>query len=164
MIRQMVPDDLAASDERIAKLRQRWFQGAPSKIIYAFERGTTAATLITKILADPSLRTHEFIDGAGSESQTRSLRAVLVEHELLPPRDELLARFEAWLAAVLRSIADPQERRYVTQYARWRHLRLLRKNTMPLRMQQISWRRIEIMEVLALLKWTQQLGGSLASL
>lgn len=164
MIREMIPDDLAASDARIAHLRERWFQGAPSKIIYAFERGTVACTLITRVLADPRLCTHAYLDEAGSEFQTRAVRSVLIDHGLLPPRDELLARFELWLPDALAEIPDPSERRTVTQYARWRHLRALRRNTMPSRSGQLSWRRIEIMGIIELLAWVHGRSGSLASL
>lgn len=164
MIREMIPDDLAASDTRIAHLRERWFQGAPSKIIHAFERGTVACTLITRVLTDPALRTHAYLDQAGSEYQTRAVRSVLIDHEMLPPRDELLARFELWLPAALAEIPDSGERRTVTQYARWRHLRALRRNTMPSRSGQLSWRRIEIMGIIELLAWIHSRGGSLASL
>lgn len=164
MIREMIPDHLAAADARIGELRARWFLGAPTKVIYAFERGTVACTLITRLLATPELRTHEYLDKAGSENQTRSVRSVLVDHGLLPPRDELLARFETWLTEALQAIADPSERRQVTQYSRWRHLRLLRKNTMPIRAGQLSWRRIEITGIIELLDWAHRRGGSLASL
>ncbi len=164
MIREMIPDALASSDARIAHLRERWFQGAPSKVIYAFERDTVACTLITRVLADPSLRTHAYLDQAGSEFQTRAVRSVLIDHELLPPRDELLARFEIWLADALAEIPDPSERRTVTQYARWRHLRTLRGNTMPSRAGQLSWRRIEIMGIIEFLSWAHARGASLASL
>ena len=164
MIREMIPDALAAADSRIAEMRARWFQGAPSKVIYAFERGTVACALVTKLLATPELRTHGYLDQAGSESQTRSVRSVLVDHGLLPPRDELLARFETWLTEALAEIPDPGERRQITQYARWRHLRQLRKNTMPTRSGQLSWRRIEIISIIDLLAWIRDRGGTLSSL
>lgn len=164
MIREMVPDELAASDARIAHLRERWFQGAPSKIVYAFERGTVACTLITRVLTAPSLRTHAYLDQAGSEYQTRAVRSVLIDHGLLPPRDELLARFELWLDSALAEIPDPGEQRTVTQYARWRHLRALRRNTMPSRSGQLSWRRLEIAGIIELLEWIHTRGGSLVSL
>lgn len=164
MIREMIPDELAASDARIGELRERWFVGAPTKIVYAFERGTVACTLITQLLATPELRTHEYLDKVGSESQTRSVRSVLVDHGLLPPRDELLARFETWVTETLDEIVDVSERRQITQYARWRHLRQLRKNTMPLRSGQLSWRRIELQGIIELSDWVRGRGGSLASL
>lgn len=116
------------------------------------------------MLTDPTLRTHAYLDQAGSEYQTRAVRSVLIDHEMLPPRDELLARFELWLPDALAEIPDPGERRTVTQYARWRHLRALRRNTMPSRSGQLSWRRIEIMGIIELLGWIHSRGGSLASL
>lgn len=163
MIREMIPDALAASDPRIAEMRARWFEGAPSKVIYAFERGTVACTLVTRLLSAAELRTHEYLDQVGSENQTRAVRSVLVDHGLLPPRDELLARFDTWLIETLAGIPDASERRQVTQYARWRHLRLLRRNTMPLRSGQLSWRRIEITGIVELLDWIRHRGGTLAS-
>lgn len=164
MIREMVPEELAASDALIAEMRDRWFLGSPAKVIYAFERGTVACGLITRILANPKLHTHEYLDRVGSEQQTRSLRSVLVDHRLLPPRDELLARFETWLPIALAKIDDPRERLDVTRYARWRHLRALRKKPMPIRAKQLSWRRNEIIEIVELLDWIRRREGSLASL
>lgn len=164
MIREMVPDALAATDPRIGQLRERWFLGAPSKIIYAFERGTLACTLVTRLLADPNLRTHAYLDQIGTENQTRSVRSVLIDHGLLPPRDEVLARFKIWLTDTLQTIPDVSERRVVTQFARWRHLRVLRGNTTPARAGQLSWRRIEITGIIELLHWLHDRGNSLATL
>lgn len=164
MIREMIPNDLAATDPRIAHLRERWFLGTPSKIIYAFERGTLACTLVTRLLADPTLRTHDYLDQIGTENQTRSVRSVLVDHDLLPPRDEILARFEIWLNDTLQTIPDPSERRVVTQFARWRHLRVLRGNTTHSRAGQLSWRRVEITGIIEFLRWLHARGSSLATL
>ncbi|WP_424449828.1 hypothetical protein [Microbacterium arborescens] len=164
MIREMIPDGLAANDPRIAQLRERWFLGAPSKIIYAFERGTLACTLVTRLLSDPTLRTHTFLDQIGTENQTRAVRSVLVDHGLLPPRGELLARFEIWLTDTLQTIPDPSERRVITQFARWRHLRVLRGNATPSLAGQISWRRVEITGIIEFLRWLHHHGSSLATL
>ena len=164
MIRAMIPDNLAADDPRIGQLRDRWFLGAPSKIIYAFERGTLACTLIMKLLRDPGLRTHAYLDSIGSEQQTRPMRSVLIDHGLLPPRDELLARFETWLPEALATIPDPGQRRTITQYTRWRHLRALRNLPGPVRTGQLSWRRREIEAIIELLQEARRRDRTLATL
>lgn len=164
MIRAMIPDDLAAVDPNINQLRDRWLLGAPSRIIYAFERGTVACTLVMDLLRDPALRTHAYLDSAGSEQQTRPVRSVLIDHGLLPPRDELLTRFEVWLPGVLATIPDPTERRAVTQFARWRHLRALRTLPNLVRAGQLPWRRREIEATIELLEEARRKGRTLATL
>ena len=164
MIRAMIPDDLAAGDPRIAQLRDRWLLGAPSRIIYAFERGTLACTLVMQLLREPALRTHAYLDSVGSEQQTRPARSVLIDHGLLPPRDELLTWFEAWLPGVLATIPDPAERRAITQFARWRHLRALRNLSGPVRAGQLPWRRREIEAIIELLEEARRRDRTLATL
>ncbi|MDT3447007.1 MULTISPECIES: hypothetical protein [unclassified Pseudofrankia] len=55
------------------------------------------------------------------------LRALLVAHQLLPARDDALARAEQRLTARLATVDPPQHRRILTAYATWRVLRRLRR-------------------------------------
>ncbi|GLY33396.1 hypothetical protein [Kineosporia sp. NBRC 101731] len=169
IILQLIPDDLAATDEAIARLRQACLTGPARKIIYAFEHGTLACTLLGELLRHQHLRTHAHLDDAGSRRQTSPVRSLLVDHGLLPWRDESLARFEAWTTQALATLTDPDQHRVLTQYVRWRHLRQLRAaahrpDASPVRAAQLIWRRNEITVALELLTWAQQQGLSLQAL
>jgi hypothetical protein len=54
---------------------------------------------------------------------------MLVYHELLPPRDEPLARFESWLARKIDAISNSEVHTPVEQFATWHHLRRIRQLT-----------------------------------
>ena len=72
--------------------------------------------------------THEEFDALPSNRSVHHLRGLLVRAGLLPARDELLARYSAWLARKLAAIPDDNQRRIIDQFARWDHLRRLRRH------------------------------------
>jgi hypothetical protein len=69
---------------------------------------------------------HAGIDTLGDGLSVDRLRAVLVSAGLLAPRDEPLARLDAWLAVQLASIDDDDQRRTVEAFASWWVLRRVR--------------------------------------
>lgn len=108
--------------------------------------------------------THEALDRAGSERATQTVRTFLVENGVLPFRDERLAALERWIPEVASSVVDNKERVAFTQFARWRHLRVLRQQQELVSAAQISARRSELRQVVALLEWARSEGKSLALL
>ncbi|MCU1676319.1 MAG: hypothetical protein JWM93_1077 [Frankiales bacterium] len=54
------------------------------------------------------------------------MRQLLQHHDLLPRRDDDLARFEQWLAQRLEDTTDPDTRRLVERFGTWHHLRRIR--------------------------------------
>lgn len=162
-VRTMIPDTLAQSDPRIAALRESCLASEPRRVLLAFRRKTTLAHL-SALLINPGALTHEVLDEVGSESATRVIRSMLIEHELLPVRDEFLSRFEVWGRRAAENIPDASERRAFDLFVRWRHLRSLREQGTPMRVGQSVGRRQELAHVLSLLDWGRRRGHGLAAL
>lgn len=72
---------------------------------------------------------HAALDGAGAGRAIEYLRAVLVHHGVLPPRDRRLADFQRWAAAKLDDIAALEQRRLLERFVEWRLLRHLRSRS-----------------------------------
>ena len=71
--------------------------------------------------------THEALDSLPSSRTPEYIRALLVEHGILPPRDIYLAKFLTWSAAKLTTVTDPAHRSVVERFIRWHQLKRLRK-------------------------------------
>jgi len=58
------------------------------------------------------------------DSPTREhIRGLLVEHGVLPARDETRVRFQRWAEVALTRVEDPAHRDVIQRYIRWNHLR-----------------------------------------
>lgn len=163
-IDELIPPAVADSEAGLAALRAACLAGPPDRVLFALEQGTVSHALLHRLVREPHNRTHGFLDGAAPEQTTRSARALLADYGLLPPRDELLARFEIWIESAAKKVNDPTERKVFTQFARWRHLRRLRQMPGPTRTAQLEWRRRELTAVVDLLAWTRNRGRSLSAL
>jgi hypothetical protein len=75
--------------------------------------------ILARLARDELDLTHAALDGLGGGKAVEFTRAVLVTAGVLPHRDEAMARLEAWVAARLAAIADPQDRRIVEAFATW---------------------------------------------
>jgi hypothetical protein len=75
--------------------------------------------------------THDGLDKLDDTKTVRYLRRVLVASGVLPAHDEHLDRLQRWLHRTLITIDDPHQRRIVSRYAHWYHLRRLRTRTGP---------------------------------
>ncbi|WP_188814048.1 hypothetical protein [Pseudarthrobacter polychromogenes] len=135
----------------------------PARVVTAFQR-TGSVELLRTLLNQEETRTHAFLDAAGPDQATRAVRSILVEHSLLPARDNNLARFKHWIVTAAQDIKDPAERQAFNQFARWRHLRELRQRPQPLSTNLVSSRRRELRIVIELLTWSAKRGRSLALL
>lgn len=86
-----------------------------------------------RVLADLSsgelALTHVAIDSLGGSLAVGRLRSELGSAGLLPVRDEVLARLEAWVAARVDAIDDAEDRRVVDAFATWWVLRRARHRT-----------------------------------
>ncbi|MGV0585260.1 Fis family transcriptional regulator [Mycobacteroides chelonae] len=77
------------------------------------------------IAAHPEL-THQVFDLLPKGRTTNYLRALLVEHDVLPARNERVIVFREWMDSALERVHTDEHRKLVSQYARWsleRHLR-----------------------------------------
>ena len=98
----------------------------PRTALNWLRKGAGAAILAALARGDIAL-THEALDTHRSRRAVDYLRAVLVAHGALPPRDEPLARLERAVADLLDRIPDGEDRRTLTTYATWRILHRARR-------------------------------------
>lgn len=77
---------------------------------------------VDRILRDlarhPTL-THEALDELPPGRTTEYMRSLLVEHGMLPSRDERLAKFQSWAVTAQQSIGTEEHRKVVTRFIRW---------------------------------------------
>lgn len=99
--------------------------------ILTWKRDLKVLKLLGAITSGAVPLTHDGLTAAGPSRHIEHLRSLLQHHGLLPPRDEHLARFEAWLTAKLDAIVSPAVRAPVEQFATWHHLRRLRSESRP---------------------------------
>jgi hypothetical protein len=79
-------------------------------------------TFLKNLALQPSI-THESID-ALPRSRTRDyVRGLLVEHGVLPRRDETKVRYQEWAQDALERLTDEANRAIIDRYIRWHHLR-----------------------------------------
>lgn len=100
--------------------------------------------------------THEGLDGVWSK-QANHLRALLVHHGHLPPRDENLRRFEYWITTKLDGL--PHEvRQPVEHFATWHHLRRIRikSNLGEATQRSVHSAKQEITETVKFLAWLHE--------
>ncbi len=161
-IKLLFPQPLIDSDPRIGPLRTACLKADPGRVLSTFRYKTTVA-LLQRLLTKPGQLDHTVVDQAGPEAKTRAVRAFLVEYGLLPQRDEILARFEIWITRAADTIPALRERHAFVQFARWRHLRVLRQQDSHVRNVQADNRRNELRDVIHFLSWAGKHGESLAS-
>lgn len=149
---RLLPDELIAARPALARLRERCLAADARRTLRAFRRNTTTAKLALALSRTDTL-SHELLDSLGSLDEVAPVRSLLVENELLPPRDEHLVRFERWCAETAARITDAAHRRAFERFARWRPLRQLREQDRPVTPGQTSGRRDELRQVLSLLAW-----------
>jgi hypothetical protein len=93
-----------------ANSRMTWIQ---QPHVTAFLRQLAATPVITHTRIDelPASRTREYV------------RGLLVEHNALPRRDELSARFSEWSEQALERVTSQKNRDIIRRYIRWHHQR-----------------------------------------
>lgn len=115
-----VPSELTAvRDAIVATTNPRtalnWLRtGSGAPILAAMARGDLALS-------------HEALDAHPNRRPADYLRAALVAHHVLAPRDEPLARLERAVTDLLAQVPDGQDRRTLTVYATWRILHRTRR-------------------------------------
>jgi hypothetical protein len=90
--------------------------------------GGTVPDLLQRLGTGQLALTHDAFDELPANRTTNHLRGLLAKAGLLPPRDEMLARYSNWLTRKLQAIPDEHQRRIIGQYGRWDHLRRLRQH------------------------------------
>ena len=91
-------------------------------------RNGAGAAVLADLATGTTPISHAALDAHVRRRGADYLRHVLVTADVLPARDEGLARLEAWVATTLLSgVAQPEHRRLLHAYATWQVLRRLRR-------------------------------------
>jgi len=77
---------------------------------------------LQQLAAEPVI-THARFDELPASRTREYVRGLLVEHNALPRRDELNARFTVWADQALERITSPNHRDIMRRYIRWHHQR-----------------------------------------
>ncbi|HUO41041.1 MAG TPA: recombinase XerD [Mycobacterium sp.] len=99
--------------------------------ILTWKRSPRVQELLIGLASGEISLTHQGRDKAGTDIATNHLRSMLEHAGIVAARDEPLARFERWLFQKLEAVTEPAVRAPVEQFARWHHLRRLRKASVP---------------------------------
>ena len=128
-------------------------------------KGAGAPVLAAIARGDLEL-SHPALDGWPARRPADYVRALLVAHDVLPGRDEALARLERDTASLLASVSDADDRRILTAYATWRVLHRARWNASHRPAPRTATRtaRLRLRSAAALLEWLRDRGIPLSSL
>jgi len=81
-------------------------------------RQSHVQSVLGELARHPTL-THEVFDQLPAGRTTDYMRSLLVEHGVLPSRDERLARFQSWTVAAQQRITTEEHRKVVARFIRW---------------------------------------------
>lgn len=126
---------------------------SPPKSLLNWLHRTNATTLLSQLTSMQGPITHATLDELSPARGAGWLRHVLIANGALPERDEYLHALERWLQATLPEIPDPEDRRLLTRYLTWSHLRRLRTAKAPTTPGQIADIRSEVRSIVNLLIW-----------
>ena len=118
------PQAMAAIVEALCRVDR------PASIL-TWKRSPKVKALLSGLACGEIPLTHQGLDNVGTDIATNHLRSLLEHAGILAARDEPLARFEHWLTQKLAAVTEPAVRAPVEQFARWHHLRRLRKASVP---------------------------------
>jgi hypothetical protein len=116
----VVPASLAAVRDAIVAT------STPRTALNWLRNGAGAAILAALAGGEVAL-THEALDAHPTRRAADYLRAVLVAHDILAPRDEPLVRLARAIADLLARVPAAEDRRTLTAYATWRILHRARR-------------------------------------
>jgi AraC-like DNA-binding protein len=85
-------------------------------------------TAFLQRLSRASLTSHEELDAMPASRTREHVRGLLVEHGVLPRRDERAARFRDWSDTALTRLFDGPERDLMQRYIRWQLLRRMNQS------------------------------------
>ena len=129
-LRKQLQELFAGTDEAIRPELAGLFENLaaierPSTVLTWLSR-SGAVRVLARVAAGEVALSHEALDELPAGKPLEHLRAMLVATGALPPRDEQMARLEAWVSSTLAAREDPEERQLLQRYALWHLLRRLR--------------------------------------
>jgi len=118
--------DAPDADPRLVRLRERLLGADRPASIYQWLRLKKPRALLEALGAGTVSIGHDALDALAQDATVRHLRALLVDVDALPRRDEPLAQFEMWIREKAALVVDESARDTVERFASWHHLRRLR--------------------------------------
>lgn len=95
----------------------------PLSLIHWLNKNKTSVAILTG-LGDGSIAySHDAFDELPAGGSREHLRALLIQHELLPPRDRFLPAFHTWLDDKLRSVDGQNHHSILRRFAQWTTVR-----------------------------------------
>jgi integrase len=120
-------------------------------------------TVFLRNLAVAPTITHEVFDELPDSRTREYVRGLLIEHGVLPRRDELRTRYESWSAQALDRINNLENRDIILRYIRWHHLRRMNQMDEVTRGTFLRAKQ-QVTVAIDLLNWLTDHGASLAAL
>ncbi|WP_394253064.1 hypothetical protein [Arthrobacter pityocampae] len=109
----------------MADLHRHLLKADPQYILRLI-KSKTAWTVLEAALALPGILTHEDLDALGTPRAVSQVRSLLVEHAVLPQRDEYAHRLRAWTTTEIASLPHSSDQLALRQFIRWRQQRRTR--------------------------------------
>ena len=109
-------------------LREHLLRGDRPESVYTWMRNPKVRETLAQMGSGQFNFTHDGLDELPRGRHVQHLRAILVEADVLPRRDEALYQFERWLEAKLTPLTL-DIRRPVERVATWHHLRSMRRRS-----------------------------------
>jgi hypothetical protein len=121
--------------------------------------------LLSALATETGPVTHQALDQLAPIADADHLRAILVDHAVLPTRDERLIGLERAINRRIARVDDPAERRLLRRYATWRHLRRVRTvaDRQPITADQVVYACNALTAAVGLLNWLHGRGQTLAT-
>lgn len=94
--------------------------------ILTWKRSPAVHALLAGLLGGTIAFTHQALDDVEHTRAAEHLRSIMIEHGLLPRRDQYLAGFERWIDAKLTTLDSADSRSDLERFTRWHHLRRIR--------------------------------------
>lgn len=109
--------------------------------------------------------THDVIGKLAPAGAAERLRTMLIQHGALPVRDELLISAERSVRGRIARVENTDDRKILTSFATWHHLRRLRQaaERRPLTQEQVTYSINALTAAGNLLNWLRHRGRSLAT-
>jgi hypothetical protein len=127
-------------------------------------RTGAATTILADLAAGQLTLSHQALDDHPRPRAADYLRHILTAHNVLPARDEQLARTQRWLDTLLATISIAEHRRLVKVFATWHVMRRLRRSatahTRP--RTYTAHARLNIKQAARFLTWLTEQGRNLA--
>ncbi len=119
--------DYAADSPAMERLVDAFCAVDRPESILTWKRPPEVQNLLRGLASGEIPLTHEGLNTHGNGHRISHLRSLLEHHGLLPTRDPYLARFETWIDTKLHTITAPAVKHPVERFARWHHLRRVRR-------------------------------------